>query len=176
VEGAVEAEAGTQAETHVSVIAGSADESRLEIQAEAAGITTTDANANAEAQGTSAAATEGELASGIGEVGPADSVAERAISGIEPHPEAADAPAPQEHAETAPATPQAGIAEPAPNHDPVSQADPAIPAHDSGVLRDTEHAAEPNPTTAAHGDPEDRRDAAQDAGVLTDDEPESRSA
>ena len=31
-------------------------------------------------------------------------------------------------------------------------------------------------TTAAHGDPEDRRDAAQDAGVLTDDEPESRSA
>jgi segregation and condensation protein B len=176
VEGAVEAEAGTQAETHVSVIAGSADESRLEIQAEAAGITTTDANANAEAQGTSAAATEGELASGIGEVGPADSVAERAISGIEPHPEAADAPAPQEHAETAPATPQAGIVEPAPNHDPVSQADPAIPAHDSGVLRNTEHAAEPNPTTAAHDDPEDRRDAAQDAGILTDDEPESRSA
>ncbi len=72
--------------------------------------------------------------------------------------------------------PQAGAAEPALNHDPVSQADPAIPAHDSGVLRNTEHAAEPNPTTAAHGDPEDRRDAAQDAGILTDDEPESRSA
>ncbi|MFM0739818.1 SMC-Scp complex subunit ScpB [Paraburkholderia xenovorans] len=74
-----------------------------------------------------------------------------------------------------------GAVEPAPNHDllnddPVSQADPAIPAHDSGVLRDTEHAAEPNPTTAAHGDHEDRRDAAQDAGILTDDEPESRSA
>ena len=50
------------------------------------------------------------------------------------------------------------------------------PAHDSGVLRNTEHAAEPNPTTAAHDDHEDRRDAAQDAGVLTDDEPESRSA
>jgi segregation and condensation protein B len=28
----------------------------------------------------------------------------------------------------------------------------------------------------AHGDPEDRHDAAQDAGVLTDDEKESRSA
>jgi segregation and condensation protein B len=27
-----------------------------------------------------------------------------------------------------------------------------------------------------HGDPEERRDAAQDAGVLTDDEKESRSA
>ncbi|MGF6771153.1 segregation and condensation protein B [Paraburkholderia sp. GAS199] len=71
---------------------------------------------------------------------------------------------------------EAGAAEPALNHDPVSQADPAIPAHDSGALRDTERAAEPNPTTAAHGDHDDRRDAAQDAGVLTDDEPESRSA
>jgi segregation and condensation protein B len=62
------------------------------------------------------------------------------------------------------------------NQDPVSQADLAIPAHGSGVLRDTEHAAEPNSTTAARGDQEDRRDAAQDAGILTDDEPESRSA
>jgi segregation and condensation protein B len=94
----------------------------------------------------------------------------------QPHPDALDAPAAQEQAETANAAPQTGIAESAQNHDPVSQADPAIPAHDSGVLRNTEHAAEPNPTTAAHGDPEDRRDAAQDAGILTDDEPESRSA
>ncbi|MFL9985347.1 SMC-Scp complex subunit ScpB [Paraburkholderia sediminicola] len=94
----------------------------------------------------------------------------------ESHQDAAAAPNGQEHAEAANVEPQAGAAEPALNHDPVSQADPAIPAHDSGVLRDTEHAAEPNPTTAAHGDPEDRRDAAQDAGILTDDEPESRSA
>jgi segregation and condensation protein B len=71
---------------------------------------------------------------------------------------------------------QAGATESELNHDPVSQADPAIPAHDSGVLRDTEHAAEPNPATAARGDHEDRRDTAQDAGILTDDEPESRSA
>ena len=90
--------------------------------------------------------------------------------------DAASAQAAQEHAEMANATSQTGIAESAQNHDPVSQADPAIPAHDSGVLRNTEHAAEPNPTTAAHDDPEDRRDAAQDAGILTDDEPESRSA
>ncbi|MGQ7938521.1 SMC-Scp complex subunit ScpB [Paraburkholderia sp. D1E] len=96
------------------------------------------------------------------------------------HQDAAAAPAGQEHAEAAKVEtqvePQAGGAEPALNHDPASQADPATPAHDSGVLRDTEHAAEPNPTTAAHGDPEDRRDAAQDDGILTDDEPESRSA
>ncbi|USU17680.1 SMC-Scp complex subunit ScpB [Paraburkholderia fungorum] len=92
------------------------------------------------------------------------------------HRDAAAGPAGQEHAEVANVEPQAGAAESALNHDPVSQADPAIPAHDSGVLRDTEHAAGPNPTTAAHGDPEDRRDAAQDAGILTDDEPESRSA
>jgi segregation and condensation protein B len=78
--------------------------------------------------------------------------------------------------EAAQVEPQAGVAEPVLNHDPASQADPAIPAHDSGALRDTERAAEPNPTTAAHGDHEDRRDAAQDAGTLTDDEPESRSA
>jgi len=94
----------------------------------------------------------------------------------ESHQDAAAAPNRQEHVEAANFEPQAGVAEPALNHDPVSQADPAIPAHDSGVLRNTEHAAEPNPTTAAHGDPEDRRDAAQDAGILTDDEPESRSA
>jgi segregation and condensation protein B len=95
------------------------------------------------------------------------------------HSDAAIAPAAQDPAETANAAnvaPQTGAAESAQNHDPVSQADPAIPAHDSGVLRNTEHAAEPNPTKAAHGDPLDRRDAAQDAGILTDDEPESRSA
>jgi segregation and condensation protein B len=62
------------------------------------------------------------------------------------------------------------------DQDPVSQADPAIPAHDSGELRTAEHAVESNPTRAAHGDSEDHRDAAQDAGVLTDDENASRSA
>ncbi|MFB9129035.1 SMC-Scp complex subunit ScpB [Paraburkholderia dipogonis] len=113
----------------------------------------------------------------------ADSVVEvasqNASASSEAHADAAATPAAQEHAETAnPANvvPQTGVAESAENHDPVSQADPAIPAHDSGVLRNTEHAAEPNPTKAAHGDPLDRRDAAQDAGILTDDEPESRSA
>lgn len=87
-------------------------------------------------------------------------------------------PSAQEHVDAAnvEVEPRAGAAGPALNHDPVSQTDPAVPAHDSGVLRNTEHATEPNPTTAAHGDPEDRRDAAQDAGILTDDEPESRSA
>ncbi|ASV99688.1 SMC-Scp complex subunit ScpB [Paraburkholderia aromaticivorans] len=95
------------------------------------------------------------------------------------HADAAGAPSAHEHAETAyveNVAPQTGAAGSAQNHDPVSQTDPAIPAHDSGVLRNTEHAAEPNPTKAAHGDPEDRRDAAQDAGILTDDEAESRSA
>jgi segregation and condensation protein B len=111
----------------------------------------------------------------VHEVEAADSAADVTLA-PESHPHAVDAPAAQEQAETANAAPQTGSAESAQNHDPVSQADPAIPAHDSGVLRNTEHAAEPNPTTAAHGDPEDRRDAAQDAGILTDDEPESRSA
>jgi segregation and condensation protein B len=101
---------------------------------------------------------------------------EPATSATETHHDAADSQAAHELAETAHAAPQAGTPEPARNHDPVPQADPARPAHDSGALRDTEHAAEPNPTTAAHGDHEDRRDAAQDAGFLTDDEPESRSA
>jgi segregation and condensation protein B len=93
--------------------------------------------------------------------------------------EAADQPeaaAAQAHTQAANVAPQSGAAASELNHDPVSQADPATPAHGSGVLRDTEHAAEPNPATAAHGDQEDRRDAAQDAGFLTDDEPESRSA
>ncbi|AXL53380.1 SMC-Scp complex subunit ScpB [Paraburkholderia caffeinilytica] len=94
----------------------------------------------------------------------------------ESHQGAVEVPAGQEHAEAANVETQAGGAEPALNHDPVIRTDPAIPAHDSGGLRDTGHAAEPNPTTAAHGDPDDCRDAAQDAGILTDDEPESRSA
>ncbi|WNC88434.1 SMC-Scp complex subunit ScpB [Paraburkholderia sp. FT54] len=110
----------------------------------------------------------------------AEVAAQTASASSGSHPDGAGAPAAQEQAETArPAAhvaPQTGAAESALNHDPVSQADPAIPAHDSGVLRNTEHAAEPNPTKAAHGDPLDRRDAAQDAGILTDDEPESRSA
>ena len=69
-----------------------------------------------------------------------------------------------------------GAAHAAQDQDPVSQAGPAIPAHDSGELRNTEYVVESNPTGVAHSDPEDRRDAAQDAGVLTDDENESRSA
>jgi segregation and condensation protein B len=105
-------------------------------------------------------------------------VAEHAASASSgSHPDAAAAQGHEaETARTAHVMPRTGAAESAENHDPVSQADPATPAHDSGVLRNTEHAAEPNPTKAAHGDPEDRRDAAQDAGILTDDEPESRSA
>ncbi|HEX7909136.1 MAG TPA: SMC-Scp complex subunit ScpB [Paraburkholderia sp.] len=86
------------------------------------------------------------------------------------------APAAQDRAAAANVAPQTGAAESAENHDPVSQTDPAVPAHGSGVIRDAEHAAEPNSTTAAHGDPEDHRDAAQDEGMLTDDEAESRSA
>jgi segregation and condensation protein B len=80
---------------------------------------------------------------------------------------------PHAHADT---EANVGGAEAAQNQDPVSQAGPAIPAHDSGELRGTEHAAGSNPTRVEHGDPEERRDAAQDAGVLTDDEKESRSA
>jgi len=125
---------------------------------------------SAEANGAAEANEAAELAEtphGVANVAPAP----------ESHQDAAAAQAGQEYAEeAAKVEPQAGAAEPALNHDPVSQTDQAIPAHDSGVLRDTEHAAEPNPTTAVHGDPQDRRDAAQDAGILTDDEPESRSA
>ncbi|MGY6161091.1 SMC-Scp complex subunit ScpB [Paraburkholderia strydomiana] len=94
-------------------------------------------------------------------------------AGEQGKPGEAATPTPTEAANVAPLS---GAAESEVNQDPVSQADPAIPAHGSGVLRDTEHAAEPNSTTAARGDQEDRRDAAQDAGILTDDEPESRSA
>ncbi|CAG4891152.1 SMC-Scp complex subunit ScpB [Paraburkholderia saeva] len=69
-----------------------------------------------------------------------------------------------------------GVAGHAENQDPVSLADPVIPAHGSGELRETEHAIESNPTRAAHDDQEDRDDAVRDAGLLTDDETESRSA
>jgi len=73
-----------------------------------------------------------------------------------------------------------GVAGQAVNQDRVSQADPAAPAHDSGDLRvadNAEPAAEPNPTRAAHDDDQDdRREAVRDAGLLTDDETESRSA
>ena len=70
-----------------------------------------------------------------------------------------------------------GIAGHAHDPDMASQADPAIPAHGSGALRETERASESNPTRVAHDDDqEDRDDAARDAGLLTDDETESRSA
>ncbi|MFT4069664.1 SMC-Scp complex subunit ScpB [Paraburkholderia sp.] len=82
----------------------------------------------------------------------------------------------QEQTESAHAAAQTSTVGPAQHQDPVAGTDPAAPAHDSGVSRNTEHPAEPNPIEAAHGDPEDRRDAAQDAGFLTDDETESRSA
>ncbi|CAD6521737.1 Segregation and condensation protein B [Paraburkholderia kirstenboschensis] len=105
--------------------------------------------------------------------------AEQVTPELEAAPEAAGEPgeaAVPTPAEAANVAPLSDTAESEVNQDPVSQADPATPAHGSGVLRDTEHAAEPNSTTAARGDQEDRRDAAQDAGILTDDEPESRSA
>ncbi|MBC8745678.1 segregation and condensation protein B [Paraburkholderia sp. WC7.3g] len=82
----------------------------------------------------------------------------------------------QQQAEAASTAAQSSVTGSAQHHDPAAQTDPATPAHDSGVSRNTEHAAEPNPVEAAHDDPEDRRDAAQDAGFLTDDETESRSA
>jgi segregation and condensation protein B len=76
----------------------------------------------------------------------------------------------QQQPEPAPAAVQASVAGSAQHHDP------ATPAHDSGVARNPGRAAEPNPIEAAHDDPEDRHDATQDAGFLTDDETESRSA
>jgi segregation and condensation protein B len=76
----------------------------------------------------------------------------------------------QQQSEPAPAAAQASVAGSAQHHDP------ATPAHDSGLARNPGRAAEPNPIEAAHDDPEDRHDATQDAGFLTDDETESRSA
>ncbi|MBB5504236.1 SMC-Scp complex subunit ScpB [Paraburkholderia atlantica] len=129
-------------------------------------------------------------ASGL-EATPSETVAESTFE-TEPHVEAAgqagttnapsasdpsDAPHDtQQQPEPAPTATQTSVAGSAQNHDPVTPTDPATPAHDSGEARNTEHPAEPNPIDAAHDDPEDRRDAAQDAGFLTDDETESRSA
>ena len=63
------------------------------------------------------------------------------------------------------------------DHEPGAQPGLAPAAREPGALRaDAEQAAEPHPTQAAHDGSEDRRDAAQDDGVMTDDEPESRSA
>jgi segregation and condensation protein B len=166
-EGAVPAEAAAQAENGETE-----GESQVEAGAEAGNAMATEARADA----VKAAATDAEAENGTVEADPAGSVSEHAGPAPEPHPDASGSPAAEDRAEPAHAAPQAGIAEPAQNYDPVSQADPAIPAHDSGVLRNREHADEPNSTTAAHGDPDDRRDAAQGAGILTDDEPESRSA
>ncbi|HZZ11321.1 MAG TPA: SMC-Scp complex subunit ScpB [Paraburkholderia sp.] len=117
-------------------------------------------------------------ASDASEAAPAQPVegADQATSNETRPQDVADAPSVHETGVSAHIESQTGAAVSALNHDPASQADPAIPAHDSGVLRNTEHAAEPNPATAARGDHEDRRDTAQDAGILTDDEPESRSA
>jgi segregation and condensation protein B len=167
---------GTTQATNFTSVATASQQAGSEVEAEAEGIIAPKTGAGAETGATVAAATASEAGGSTIEAASAEQGAEAAVSAPRPHFDAADSPAAPEHAQRAHAATQAGLAEPAQNHDPVSQADPAIPAHDSGVLRDTEHAAEPNPTTAAHGDPEDRRDAAQDAGVLTDDEPESRSA
>jgi segregation and condensation protein B len=112
---------------------------------------------------------------GTGHVEEAGTAAGTEIAGVT---DEADDTASEAHAEpqadAAASTTSAAHA--AQDQDLASQADPAIPAHDSGELRSTEYAVESNPTRVAHSDPEDRRDAAQDAGVLTDDENESRSA
>ncbi|WP_144143048.1 SMC-Scp complex subunit ScpB [Paraburkholderia sp. BCC1884] len=157
VEVASENQAADQGETGVGVEVGPAE--------------SVAATSHDESAGQAAPADDAEPVDGPETSAPSAQAAEAAdASGTEIAGEPAD-----EH-EAAPVASQGGMADSAQNHDPVSQADPALPAHGSGVLRDTEHAAEPNPTTAAHGDPEDRRDAAQDADVLADDEPESRSA
>ncbi|MEW6344725.1 MAG: SMC-Scp complex subunit ScpB [Pseudomonadota bacterium] len=101
-----------------------------------------------------------------------------ATEAAEPDDRPAGAPAGEAHAEAHADAAGAGEAasEAAQDQDTVSQAGPAILAHDSGERRTPEYAVESNPTRVAQGDPEDRHDAAQDAGVLTDDENESRSA
>ncbi|MEZ0605356.1 SMC-Scp complex subunit ScpB [Paraburkholderia sp. IW21] len=148
--------------------AGHADNGHAEEARDAAGTAIADEHAEEHLASAHQTQQAGEASHGTAVAAPAP----------ESHQGAAAVPAVQEHVEAAnvEVESQAGAVGPALNHDPVSQTDPAVPAHDSGVLRNTEHATEPNPTTAAHGDPEDRRDAAQDAGILTDDEPESRSA
>jgi segregation and condensation protein B len=102
---------------------------------------------------------------------PADTETEASDASTDPSGHASGEPQAEPHVDAAP-----GAASAAPDQDPASQAGPALSAHDSGELRSSEHAVESNPTRAAHGDSEDHRDAAQDAGVLTDDENASRSA
>jgi segregation and condensation protein B len=82
----------------------------------------------------------------------------------------------QQQSEPAPAATQADVAGSEQHHDPVAPTDPATPAQDSGGSRKTEHGVGPHPIEAAHDVPEERRNAGQDAGFLTDDETESRSA
>ena len=63
------------------------------------------------------------------------------------------------------------------DHELGAQPGLAPAAREPDALRaDAEQAAEPHSTQAVHDGSEDRRDAAQDDGVMTDDEPESRSA
>jgi len=95
----------------------------------------------------------------------------RGLAAVEAVPQETDA-----HAElkTGDAT---GVAGHADTQDRVSQADPAVPAHDPVDLGDRELSSGSTPTRAAHdGDHEDRRETVRDAGILTDDETESRSA
>jgi segregation and condensation protein B len=169
------------AEDHLSEVAepGSRNAASFDA-ASAATAEAVEADADVGEQNDAANDTSTEAGSGTVAAGPASPghgvEPDASAADVEPHAGQGGSPAPLAEAETAQQEPQAGNAGPATHHDPAAQADPAIPAYDSGVLRDTERAAEPNPTTAAHGDREDRRDAAQDAGILTDDEAESRSA
>ncbi|CAH2893885.1 MAG: Segregation and condensation protein B [uncultured Paraburkholderia sp.] len=164
---------------------------------EPADMTATEATAGAEV-GTEIAAPEAEAAdhSAHEQAGGAQTGAAAGESGaaVEPQPEAVKEAEQAEPTENAPEAgseaanvaplPGAGQseaksgAEAEADRDALAAADPAglaTPAHGSGVLRGTEHAAGSNLNQAAH-DEEDRRDAAQDAGILTDDEAESRSA
>jgi segregation and condensation protein B len=124
-----------------------------------------------EAAGVDEAAGHVAQAEPISETEPADTV--RATHATD----AASAPHDvQEQIESTHSATQTSVTDSARHQGSVSQADPAGSAHDSGVSRNTGHVVESNPTEAAHDDPEDHRDAAQDAGLLTDDETESRSA
>jgi segregation and condensation protein B len=140
----------------------------VETQAEA--VTQASADIDDGTEPAPAIATEGEASPEQAQAAEPAAGEEHQVADAEAAPQAVEA-----HVEpqAGDATRAAGQAE---HQDPVSQADPATPAHDSGELRDTELASEPNPTRAAHDDQEDRRDAARGAGVLTDDETESRSA
>jgi segregation and condensation protein B len=96
---------------------------------------------------------------------------------VTPAIDAASAPQPaQQQTESTHTTAQTSITGSAQHPDAVAQADLAAPVLNAGGSRTTERTAEPNATEAAHDDSEDRRDAAQDGGFLTDDETESRSA